>query len=249
LQEWAASPRRGSKAIWDILCRLLAGRRTTIVAASGREAEAARKRFPRIPVKIVENGVAVPERVTHRESAVFRILFLGRLHVIKGIENLIEACKLLKGRGDDFRLRIVGPSEPGYLESLKEQARRSGLGNTIEFLGPVDESVKEALFAESDVLVLPSFSENFGLVVAESLAHGVPVIVSDKTPWRSVEERGCGRWVPNDAKSLADAIQSMMAAERKTMGQRGREWMCAEFSWEQKTSQLLRVYEEAQNAR
>lgn len=246
LQEWQGSPRRAIKSLWDGLCELVAGKRTTIVAASEREAEAARTRFPLMDVQVVGNGVLIPERALRREGNVFRILFLGRLHPIKGIENLLEACATLKERGREFALRLAGPADEDYRQALLGQVERWGLVQAVEFVGEVNEATKETLFADADVLVLPSFSENFGLVVAEALAHAVPVVASRNTPWQAVEEKKCGRWVPNDAQSLTHALLEMMTVDRKTWGERGREWMRTEFSWDQKTERLKTLYEESQ---
>lgn len=248
LQEWEGSPRRGLKSLWDAICRMVAGKKTTIIAASEREAQAAQQRFPRMPVRVVGNGVVIPEKVSHIESGVLRILFLGRLHPIKGIENLLEACALLRAGGQKVSVRLAGPAEKGYRGSLEELVRRLELRKEVEFVGAVEEAGKDELFANADVLVLPSFSENFGLVVAEALAHGVPVIASQHTPWSGVEEKKCGRWVPNDGKNLAAALTDISKADRGAWGERGRAWMQAEFSWEHKTKQLSQYYEEQNEA-
>jgi glycosyltransferase involved in cell wall biosynthesis len=82
------------------------------------------------------------------------------------------------------------------------------------------------------------------MVVAEALAHGVPVIVSRGAPWKRVEEVGCGLWVENDRESLAEAVTRMSVMPLSTMGHRGREWMEKEFSWDLMASALARRYAE-----
>src|SRR5439155_27327241 len=90
--------------------------------------------------------------------------------------------------------------------------------------------------------IVPSYKENFAMVMAESLAHGVPVIASKGTPWRRVEEIGCGLWVDNDAESLAKAIGQMSRMPLREMGTRGREWMAKEYSWDKRAQEFLACY-------
>jgi len=93
---------------------------------------------------------------------------------------------------------------------------------------------KEVAFEWCDALVLPSRSENFGLVVAEALARGKPVITTKGTPWERVVEHGCGWWVEVTAEALRDAIMecvNMPRSELAKMGERGRVWMTQEYDW------------------
>ncbi|HUS19845.1 MAG TPA: glycosyltransferase [Terriglobales bacterium] len=242
LQEWEGSPKRVLKSAWDTVCKLVAGRNTTILAASQREADAAHKRFPKMKVEVLANGVAIPEIVTRTASDKLRLLFLGRLHPIKGIENLIEACALLANEDRSFKLCIAGPAESPYLDTLKGLVKKLQAGGQVEFLGAVSDSERDKLFSEHDILVLPSYSENFGLVVAEALACGVPVIASKHTPWAALEDRGCGMWVENDVGSLHQAIKLLMKSELGAMGNRGREWMRTDFAPEKKLSRLIELY-------
>jgi glycosyltransferase involved in cell wall biosynthesis len=108
--------------------------------------------------------------------------------------------------------------------------------------GWADDGQKRKLFEETDVLVMPSNTENFGMVVAEALAHRVPVIVSRGTPWRRVEETGCGLWVSNDPHSLADAIVRMSRMPLGEMGERGRRWMMQEFAWPTVANRMVNAY-------
>jgi len=111
-------------------------------------------------------------------------------------------------------------------------------------VGHVAGEGKRRLFENTDIAVLPSYTENFGVVVGEALAHGVPVIAGRGTPWSRVEEIGCGLWVDNDAESLSRAIVRMADMPRRTMGRRGQGWMAREFSWDRRAQEMMAVYEE-----
>lgn len=170
------------------------------------------------------------------------LLFLGRLHPIKAIERLLEAMALVQRRGVEVRLVIAGDGEARYQRSLQVLAERMDLGRSVRFAGHVKGTVKEQVIRAADVLVLPSFSENFGIVVAEALANGVPVIASRGTPWHELERQGCGRWVRNDPESLAGAIVELQACDVAAMGAKGRRWMSRSFSWKGAATRMAAVY-------
>jgi glycosyltransferase involved in cell wall biosynthesis len=119
-----------------------------------------------------------------------------------------------------------------------------GLQQRVRFAGYADEAVKLMGFMEADVCVVPSHTENFGLVVAEALAHAVPVIASTGTPWRELQERGCGFWVDNSPERLAAAIDEIARCDLPLMGQRGREWMQREYKWEAIAARTFELYRE-----
>jgi glycosyltransferase involved in cell wall biosynthesis len=126
---------------------------------------------------------------------------------------------------------------------LKEQIHALGLEGRVEMMGEVLSEAKKRLFESSDVTLVPSYTENFAIVVAEALAHGVPVIASKGTPWSRLEEMQCGLWVDNDPESLAAAIRSISTMRLQNMGLKGREWMRNEFSWHSVTKQMLDLYQ------
>ena len=169
-----------------------------------------------------------------------KLLYLGRLDPIKGIENLLAA---LKESASFVTLSICGEGANGYLANLKALSRELGIEDRVKFLGHVTGEAKANCFAEADVFVMPSFSESFGLSAAEALSYGVPVIVSKGTPWSEVEKVGCGLWVDNDPQSLASAFGQIREMPRAEMGQRGREWMAREFSWDVIAARMVKVYE------
>jgi glycosyltransferase involved in cell wall biosynthesis len=126
---------------------------------------------------------------------------------------------------------------------LQEQVTTLSLEGRVSFAGEVKGKAKLAAFAAADVCVVPSFTENFGMVVAESLAHGVPVVVSKGTPWAEVEKRGCGFWVENTADALASALQTILGHDLSAMGNRGRNWMESDYGWNSVAEEMNALYQ------
>lgn len=246
LQRWEGTTRRLPKLIWEISCRRLVQKDKLILhTTSPEEAEQTRKRLPGIRTAVVRNGVESPESTARPElNEILQIAYLGRLHPIKGIECLLEACHLLNQRSIRWCLNIAGAGPTAYVESLRKKTMELGLSAQVEFLGEVFHGEKSGLFAESDLVVVPSHVENFGMVVAEALAHGVPVIASTGTPWRDLDAQGCGLWVSNEPQALAAAIDRIRLMPLRDMGLRGRRWMQKDFSWNSVARDMLTVYRE-----
>jgi glycosyltransferase involved in cell wall biosynthesis len=182
-------------------------------------------------------------------NGTIRLLYLGRLHPIKGIENLLGACTLLDDHSIDWSLTIAGSGDASYTTRLLARLSELGLrvgeqpaSRHVVMRGEVSPSETQALFQSADIVVVPSYTENFGMVVAEALAHGVPVIASTGTPWRRLNEKGCGMCVSNDAQSLATAIEQMSRMPLNEMGLKGREWMQRECSWADRARTMMELY-------
>ena len=243
LQRWQSSRRPGLKAAWESVCRRLAPGGMVLHVTSAQEAAESVAKFPRARAAVVANGVELPPRLERRNgSARLRLLFLGRLDPKKGIENLLAACQGLSNLDQLWSLTIAGSGDAAYTAGLEENARTLGLREQVSFVGEVRGQAKTDLFAASDLAVFPSHTENFAMVVAEALAHGVPVIASKGTPWSGVEAHGCGLWVENDPATLAAAIARMSRMPLGEMGERGRCWMEEEFAWETVAREMLRLY-------
>ena len=199
-------------------------------------------RFRKLRMAMIPNGVDVPVDLNRIErNGELRLLFIGRLDPKKGIEALLKACRLVDS-APPWRLAIAGWGAPEYVSQLKEQIHALGVKGRVEIMGEVLSEAKKRLFECSDVTLVPSYTENFAIVVAEALAHGVPVIASKGTPWSRLEDMKCGLWVDNDPETLAAAIRSISTMPLQDMGSRGREWMQNEFSWRSVTKQMLDVY-------
>jgi glycosyltransferase involved in cell wall biosynthesis len=143
------------------------------------------------------------------------ILYLGRIHPKKGIENLIKAYLRLDLKlSNGHFLLIAGSGNPEYRKELENLAYSNEMyRDKIFFLGHKQGAEKEKLYKESKVFVLPSYSENFGNVVLESLSHSTPVISSKYTPWKSLEENKCGFWVENSPNELAAKLKDLLTME------------------------------------
>jgi glycosyltransferase involved in cell wall biosynthesis len=244
LQRWAKTRRVRLKAVWNQSCKLLLPRAVALHVTSASEADAVRRVIPGAICEVIPNGVDVPSELPPRvESEVFRILFLGRLDAIKGIENLLAACALLKGTRTDFAVTIAGSGKPEYEAELRAHVARMGISDRVDLCGTVSDQEKPRLFSRHDVLVLPSFTENFGLVAAEALAHGVPVIASRGTPWAKLEEVGCGLWVDNTPEALKAALLEIWDAPLIDMGSRGRDWVALEYDWQVIAPRMLSLYQ------
>ncbi|MGA7566653.1 MAG: glycosyltransferase [Terriglobales bacterium] len=251
LQRWEGSSRTILKSIWESICGKLADKNKVVLhATSHGEAKESSNRFPGMRAVVIPNGVEIPGSVRRTDSSgKLRLLYLGRLHPIKGIDALLEACGIVEKHSTDWHLRIAGAGSPSYVDFLKLKAQQLRVSERVEFLGEVFDEEKEALFAECDVALVPSHVENFAMVVAESLAHAVPVIASKGTPWKGLEMNRCGLWVDNDSESLAAAICAIRAMPLREMGQRGRMWMDRDFSWESASVEMLRLYRELVDSR
>jgi glycosyltransferase involved in cell wall biosynthesis len=171
------------------------------------------------------------------------LLFLGRLHPVKNLEALICAFAAIAPTG--WKLRLAGPDEGGYRAKLEDLIETLGAGQYVSFAGPVYGIEKTREMVAAQALVLPSFTENFGAVVAEALAMGRPVIATRGTPWQELEEVECGWWVSPDRESLARAIVELTRHSPTTlanMGAQGRDLVKRVYSWKRVATDMAQLY-------
>jgi glycosyltransferase involved in cell wall biosynthesis len=199
----------------------------------------------RKPVAIIPNGVEIPlwqERIITNDSRK-TILFLSRIYPVKGLLNLVSAWQEIKD--PNWRIVVAGPDESDHKQEVVAAINAAGLQDCFEFIGSVDDDAKWQWFFNSDLFVLPSFSENFGIVVAEALACGVPVITTTGTPWQELHSHRCGWWVEVGVEPLAEALRSAISIsdqERAEMGRRGRQLIESGYSWEKIGRDMADVY-------
>lgn len=214
-------------------------------ATSHSELEEIRAYGLSAPVAIITNGIDVPAApATSYRGEQRTVLYLGRIHPKKGVDWLIRSWSLVEEQSPGWRLRIVGPSELGHVDELRALTKQLGLTH-VYFEGPLYGTEKQEAYASADLFVLPTQNENFGMVAAEALAQGTPVISTKGAPWQRLETEGCGWWVDLDVDKLAAALNDAMTLpqeELEKMGARGRDWMNCEFSWPEIAERMEWLY-------
>jgi glycosyltransferase involved in cell wall biosynthesis len=218
---------------------------TCFHATAYSEYESIRRLGFRQPVAIIPNGIDIPIVSENKSPTSRTLLFLGRIHPVKGLEMLLPAWKLLQQKFPDWQLKIIGPDNHGHKIKMQLLSQNLGL-QRIEFCGPRYGEAKIQAYAEADLFVLPTHSENFGMAVAESLAAGTPVVVTKGAPWSGLVEQGAGWWIDISVEALTASLSIAMAKDRSElsrMGQNGKTWMAAEYSWVKIGRRMIQTYE------
>ena len=243
-QSWPGKTRATLKRAWDALAfTLVTARRTAIHVTSEAEAAAVDRRDAVSAVACIPNAVDIPPALGARDwvpDGTIRLLFVGRVHPIKGLDVLMRALALCDT--SRFTLRIAGTGDPGYMQELQRLSAELGVDSRVTWMGHLDDAAKRVAYAEADVVAVPSHSENFGMTVAEALAHGVPVVAGTGTPWSQLVEQGCGWWVDPDAQRLAEVLRGLSSAPLASMGEKGRRWIDSEYSWIHVAERMSALY-------
>lgn len=172
------------------------------------------------------------------------ILYLGRIHEIKGLDLLAKAFTDICKDVNDVKLVIVGPDD-GYLPTLKKLVSALGINNRTLFTGPLYGREKLAAYVDADVYVLSSYYEIFSITVLEALACGTPVIVTDRCGLAEVVDGQAGIVVSPDKDKLSSALMSLLteSGQRQEFGERGKSLVREKFDWKIIAGRLEKVYQ------
>jgi glycosyltransferase involved in cell wall biosynthesis len=163
---------------------------------------------------------------------------------------LVEAWARVRPEG--WHLQIAGPDEAGHRAQVERAVSVAGLKEVVSFLGPVEGEAKNRAYFNADLFILPSYSESFGMAVAEALAHGLPVLTTNGAPWPELAVRGCGWSVDPTVDGIAQGLSQVTSQELaalQAMGTKGRAWVSADFAWGAVASQFLAAYEQLRTKR
>jgi glycosyltransferase involved in cell wall biosynthesis len=180
------------------------------------------------------------------------LLFVGRLSRQKGLDLLLGAfAEIARGR-PDLRLVLAGPDPEGAAEALRARATGSGVADRVLFAGMLTHEEKLAAFVDAELFVLPSYAENFGAVVTEALACGLPVVISDRVNiYREIAEAGAATVVQCSVPSVAAGIEAALsdATLRSRIATLGPALVRAQYTWEAIVPALVAKYSELTAAR
>ena len=203
---------------------------------------------------VVNFGTAAPigEPAVQRQTFLNRfpelrhkrlILFLSRIHPKKGCDLLIEAFAKVAETEDSLHLVMAGPNQTNWQEQLQLSAEKLGIPEKITWTGMLSGELKWGAFHAAEVLVLPSHQENFGIVVAEAMACGVAVLISNKVNiWREIAADDAGLVANDDLDGTVELLQKwlkMLPNEQQTKQKNAKNSFNKRFEIHQAAQSLI----------
>ena len=257
LDPWHRARRRRAKDLYHFLVEDRAIRGAAAILCTSRKEEASIRALGyTVPTWVVPIGIDVDAlRAPAETNSLDRagidggarvITFLGRITAKKGVDLLVESFRLAVDAFPDARLVIAGPDDEGIGQGLAPVIANSGLASRVSFVGAVAGSERLALLQRSDVFVLPSADESFGIAVAEAMAVGCPVVVSPQVAIEdAVRASEAGLVVERVPAAIARAIGMILGHPEaaKAMGEAGKRVVDERFAWPSVVSQLETMYE------
>jgi len=244
LCKWCLSQGSRFKRLW--LKVLISPFANTIIwhVTSEQERDDTLYIFPNAKVEVISNGIDYEKfqeynRLNPNEFAYkfikidmevdTIIISMGRLQKNKGFDILIDSFSRVIKLYPNSKLFIAG-EDYGEKENLSKQIVELKLEKEIFLIGEIIGEDKVSFFANSDLFVLPSFSESFGNVYIESLASGTPIVASKGTPWSSIEKVGCGKWVDNSIDKITKAMLELLKEDQLSLKINSKRY-AKKFEW------------------
>lgn len=197
------------------------------------------------PIEVIPLGIDLPNIDITKKKRSQTILFMSRIHPKKGLIDLVEAWDKIRKEG--WRIAVCGPDDDGHLQVVKNRIKELKLEPFFNFIGSVSGEQKDQLMRECDLFVLPTYSENFGIVILEALSYGIPVITTVGSPWEGLRKYNAGWWTEIGSEPLCCAINEFLHMSMNShmiMAENARLLAKREFSWEIIINDLLKFYKE-----
>jgi glycosyltransferase involved in cell wall biosynthesis len=243
LQQWSLEQKQWKKwPYWHLLERRHLAHASALHATAKPEANDILRVLPGANVIVVPNGVDVPS-IPQVPRYPNRIVFLGRLHKVKGLDVLADAIRMLSVKRPNLEVMVAGPDDTGERARIEGLLQQMKPRPRFQWLGSVEGAVKYELLASAQAFIMPSHSESFGQAVVEALACGTPAVVSRGCPWQSIEECGAGYWVHNTPEEVALGIERILSAgnEYGKMQEAARR-LAGEFAWRVQAERMASHY-------
>jgi len=248
LEKWALSQSYLKKLIYyHLIEKYHLKNATCLRATSDMEMNTFKKLGFKNKIINIPNSIKIPKiklKIKFKNKKKKRILFLNRIHKKKGISELLNAWKHIHNKYLDWELVICGFDENGYRDKMIKLSNDLKL-NRVVWKNFVIGKDKDKLFRSSDLFILLSHSENFGLSIAEALSFGLPVITTTNTPWKDLEKYNCGWCIDLKMKKIIKTIENAICLNPKkkiSMGKRGRAWVIRDFSDQSIAPKLQSAY-------
>ncbi len=257
LEPWALNHEGAKKFLYlNLLQRRMLKKAAALQAFTQSEIASIRKVCPQVPVMRIPNGVRLEDfrnlppgewwEKSHPEMKGKKmVLFLGRIHPVKGLDVLGKAFARVRHALEDVFLVIAGPDEDAYREKVERLIRAEGIQDRTIFPGMLTGEAKLAALARADLFVLPSYSEGFSMAILEALSCKVPVVITPQCHFPEVRDAGAGEIVDPEDGPLAAAMERLLRDDgrRVSMGEKGRRLVGERFTWERVAEQMLAFYE------
>ena len=264
LEPWSLLQKKWKKKLALLLYQMKDLQKAACIFTTAEmEAQHVRDLGVKVPMSVIPNGIETDGYAcrTSMDGVKKQILFLSRVHVKKGIELLIDAFACIHKDFSDWSVVIVGNGEADYIESLKQKVKSLGLEDCIKILPPVFGEAKTKLYQESSLFCLPSYSENFGMVIAEAMSCGVPAITTNGTPWQLLngdcttmgacldmlgDDKRTGWCIELSVENLENTLREAMSMDPAVlyeMGQRGSRMINENFNYRSVAKMTMQLYE------
>jgi glycosyltransferase involved in cell wall biosynthesis len=255
LTPWALNHQRLKKQVYSLIERHNLNKAVAIHCATTEESKDVRNFHISTPTFVIPYGVHLPTDQPEAKQKLHKsynippqtpvVLYFSRLHPKKRPDLLVQALSKLATLNHDFHLILAGSGEPDYLTYLTSLVSSLGLTERVSVPGFVTGQDKDWLIQGSDIFVLPSFSENFGIAVAEAMAAGLPVIVTpDVQISPDIAQAKAGLVVEGEVEPLANAIAQLLTSGeyRQQLGENGKRLVSRRYSWNAIASDFNQVY-------